>query len=48
MFHQTNQFGVAPHAWLRHHVPWLGLIVMVLSLFGEEADLPFDADELNG
>jgi hypothetical protein len=48
MFHQTTHFGVAPHAWLQHKLPWLGLFVLVLSLFGEEADIPFDEDELNG
>ena len=48
MSNHTIHFGVAPHAWLQHKLPWLGLFALILSLFGEEADIPFDEDELNG
>ena len=40
--------GVAPHAWLQHHLPWLGLFALVLSLFRESPVAGLDADELNG
>nr|WP_295890280.1 hypothetical protein [uncultured Devosia sp.] len=48
MFDQSAHFGVAPHAWLQHKLPWLGLFALILSLFAEEADIPFGEDELNG
>ena len=40
--------GLAPHAWLQHHLPWLGLFALVLSLFRESPVAGLDADELNG
>ena len=40
--------GTAPHAWLQHHVPWLGLFALVLSLFRDDIGIGFDPDELNG
>lgn len=42
------QIGVAPHAWLQHHLPWLGLLALMLGLFRESPDTGLDADELNG
>lgn len=47
-----NQFhphsGIAPHAWLQHHLPWLGLLVLMLGLFGEHRENGTFPDELNG
>lgn len=40
--------GIAPHSWLQHHLPWLGLVALVLSLFRERDTFGFDPDELNG
>lgn len=40
--------GVAPHSWLQHHVPWLGLVAFMLSLFRDESEIGFDPDEMNG
>ena len=40
--------GIAPHAWLQHHLPWLGLLALVLSLFREDTEIGYDPDELNG
>lgn len=40
--------GVAPHAWLQHHMPWLGLLALVLGLFREETESGFDTDRQNG
>lgn len=48
MNQQPSHSGVAPRVWLQHHVPWLGLFVLVLSLFSEDADIPSERDELNG
>ena len=42
------QIGVAPHAWLQHHLPWLGLLALMLGLFRENPDAGFERDELNG
>jgi hypothetical protein len=40
--------GIAPHSWLQHHLPWLALFALVLSLFGDDNEIGFDPDELNG
>jgi hypothetical protein len=40
--------GIAPHAWLKHHLPWLGLLAVVLSLFRDDPDVGVQRDELNG
>ena len=40
--------GVAPHAWLQHHLPWLGLLALMLGLLRESPDAGFERDELNG
>ena len=40
--------GVAPHAWLQHHLPWLGLFALVWNLFRDDTDLGFDPDDQNG
>ncbi|MCR6672360.1 hypothetical protein [Devosia ginsengisoli] len=40
--------GVAPHAWLQHHLPWLGLLALMLGLFRESPDAALERDELNG
>ena len=40
--------GVAPRAWLQHHLPWLSLLALVLGLFRDHSDIGFDPDELNG
>lgn len=44
---QTHD-GVAPHSWLQHHLPWLGLLAMMLGLVREDDATVFDPDELNG
>ena len=44
----SAHFGVAPHSWLQHHMPWLGLLALVIGLFGEDHEIGFDPDELNG
>jgi hypothetical protein len=41
--------GIAPHAWLQHHLPWLAVLAMVLGLFRhEDGEIGFDPDDLNG
>ena len=40
--------GIAPHAWLQHHLPWLALFALMLGLFGDDSEISFDPDELNG
>jgi hypothetical protein len=42
------QNGVTPHSWLQHHVPWLGLLALVLGLFRDDSEIGFDPGELNG
>lgn len=39
---------VAPQAWLQHHLPWLGLLALLVGLFRDESDIGFDPDERNG
>jgi hypothetical protein len=48
MENHSVHFGVAPHGWLQHHLPWLGLFALVASLFRDEPVVGFDPDELNG
>ncbi|UJW87060.1 hypothetical protein [Devosia sp. SL43] len=48
MEHFTAHNGVAPHAWLQHHLPWLALFTLVMSLFRDEPVIGFDPDDLNG
>jgi hypothetical protein len=48
MDQQTTHFGVAPHGWLQHHLPWLALFALVMNLFRDEPEIGFDPDELNG
>lgn len=49
MNHLSAHIGVAPLAWLQHHVPWLGLVALVMGLFTYDADeLGYDPDDLNG
>lgn len=48
MTHQNAHTGIAPQAWLQHHVPWLGLLALMLGLFRESPVAGFDGDELNG
>ena len=43
-----TQSGVTPHVWLQHHLPWLGLFALVMSLFRDDSGIGFDPDELNG
>ena len=44
----SAHYEVAPHSWLQHHVPWLGLLAMVLNLFRDDSGIGFDPDDLNG
>jgi hypothetical protein len=48
MNHLHAHHGVAPHAWLQHHLPWLGLLAMMMSLFRDDTGIGFDPDDLNG
>jgi hypothetical protein len=41
-------YGVAHPAWLQHHLPWLGLLAMVLNLFRDDTGIGFDPDDRNG
>lgn len=45
---QTAHFGVAPPAWLQHHLPWLGLLALLVGMFRDSSDIGFDPDERNG
>lgn len=40
--------GAAPHAWLQHNLPWLGLFALVMNLFQHEAETGFNPDAMNG
>ena len=40
--------GVAPHAWLQHHLPWLGLLALMLGLFRDDSEIGFDPVDLTG
>lgn len=40
--------GDAPHSWLQHHVPWLGLLALMLDLFRDDTGIGFDPDDMNG
>jgi len=40
--------GVVPHSWLQHHLPWLGLLALVLNLLQDEPAGRIAPDELNG
>lgn len=48
MYQRSVYPGVAPHSWLQHYLPWLGLFALMLGLSREEPDIGFDPDELNG
>lgn len=48
MEQHTTLSGIAPHGWLQHHVPWLGLFTLIMSLFRDDAAIGFDPDEMNG
>ena len=40
--------GVAPQAWLQHHLPWLSLFALMLGLFRDDTGIGFDPDAMNG
>lgn len=48
MNHLSAHTGVAPQAWLQHHVPWLGLFALMMAVFRLEGGIGFDPDERNG
>lgn len=40
--------GIAPHGWLQHYVPWLGLFTLIMNLFRDDPAIGFDPDDMNG
>ncbi|SHF68492.1 hypothetical protein [Devosia limi] len=48
MSRQSAHIGVAPHAWLQHNMPWLGLVALLLGLFRDSDEIGFDPDDHNG
>jgi hypothetical protein len=44
----STQRAAAPHFWLQHYLPWLGLFALMLGLLRDEPEIGFDPDDLNG
>jgi hypothetical protein len=44
----SAHIGIAPHSWLQRHMPWLGLLALMLGWSRDDSEIGFDPDELNG